>query len=197
MDGAAKELLEHELAPGKFICVNCGAPLTFDEDSGRESELERAACEYCDVVNDRALAELRKAKASARHEERVRIKRARDALRLGGIGVGVLLVVALAATFVTQASVIAANADLQRQRAQLQNVRERQHVVLEQWGRSPASPDRDAELSGAENRVRIERARYDEAAAAYNAKVGSLWSGFVARMFGLPDHAKLSNDPDW
>ena len=61
----------------------------------------------------------------------------------------------------------------------------------------PPGPDRDAELSGAENRVRIERARYDETAAAYNAKVGATWASLVARIFGLPPRARLSDDPHW
>ncbi len=195
MSAPATDLLEHELEPGKFICVNCGAPITFGE--AEETELERAACEYCDVVNERALAELRKAKARERHEERVRLERRRKALKVGATGLGVLFAVTLFAMFATQASLTAAQSEVRRQRAQLQNVRERQQVVLEQWTNAPAGPDRDAELSGAENRVRIERARYDEAASAYNAKVGSLWPGLVARTFGLPSHAKLSDEPDW
>lgn len=195
MGAPAKDLLEHELEPGQFICVNCGAPITFGE--AEETELERAACEYCEVVNERALAELRKAKARERHDERVRLQRRRNALKMGGTGLGVLFVVTLLGMFATQASLTAAQSEVRRQRSQLKNVRERQQVVLEQWANAPAGPDRDAELSGAENRVRIERARYDEAAAAYNAKVGSFWPGVVARTFGLPDHAKLSDDADW
>ncbi len=190
-------VLEQDLAPGHSICINCGAPLVFRAGPEDEPLLDQARCEYCNVINDRALAELRKERARKRHEERERQARKRKIMIGVGVGAAALVLVALIAVFGTQSELNDALAEVERSHAQLVNVRERQDVVLQQWGTMPPSPDRDAELSGAENRVRIERARYDEAAAAYNAEVGTAWGGFVARMFGLPARARLSDDPHW
>lgn len=80
------------------------------------------------------------------------------------------------------------------QRAQVVNVIERQAATHSTWGPAPESPERRAELAGAENRVRIARRQYDEAAAAYNAAAtsfpGSLWAG----LFGHPDRMPLSSE---
>jgi hypothetical protein len=45
--------------------------------------------------------------------------------------------------------------------------------------------------------VRIERARYDEAAAAYNAAAGTLWARLCTVPFGLPERAPRSNEDHW
>ena len=196
MNVPATAVLEQDLGPGKFMCVNCGAPLSFAAEEG-DSLLDQARCEYCDVVNDRALAELRKQRAAQRHEERKKEQRIRSMTWFAAATAGALLLIGIAAAIGTQRDLARDHAEVERRRAQLVNVRERQVVVIQQWGSMPPSPDRDAELSGAENRVRIERARYDEAAAAYNAQVGTPWSRFVARAFGLPTRARLSDDPHW
>lgn len=81
----------------------------------------------------------------------------------------------------------------QRAHAQVVNVRERQLATQRQWQNQPDGADKMAELSGAENRVRIERKRYDEAASAYNEAAasfpGSLWRG----LFGHPERLPLSD----
>lgn len=85
-------------------------------------------------------------------------------------------------------------AHAEAQRAQVVNVVERQAATQATWGTAPESPERRAELAGAENRVRIARRQYDEAAAAYNAAAmsfpGSLWAG----LFGHPDRMPLSSE---
>jgi hypothetical protein len=191
--------LEQDLAPDRSICINCGAPLSFRvrHDDSEDALLDQAKCEYCEVLNDRALAELRKQRARDRHAELEAQARRRKILVLTAGAAAAVLLVAMVAAFSTQSALNRALAEVERSHAQLVNVRERQEVVVRQWGTMPPGPDRDAELSGAENRVRIERARYDEAAAAYNARVGATWPSIVARIFGLPTRARLSDDPHW
>lgn len=182
-----------------FECVNCGAAVAFSalDDDGGQTVLEKAACAYCDVVNDRALAMLRQQRAAERHEEIATQKR-RDGTRLllGATAAVVLLLAAIAA-FNTRAGLATAHAEVERARAQVTNVRERQDVVLKRFAEAPVSPERDAEISGAENRVRIERARYDEVATKYNAAVGSPWARLCAAVFSLPAEAALSNTVSW
>lgn len=79
-------------------------------------------------------------------------------------------------------------------RAQVVNVVERQAATAATWGNAPQSPERQAELSGAENRVRIERRHYDEAAALYNAAASSFPGSLWASIFGRPDRLPLSSE---
>ena len=57
-----------------------------------------------------------------------------------------------------------------------------------------ATPERDAELAGATNRVAIERRRYDKVATEYNDAAGSLTGSLGAMFFGLPDRVPLSTE---
>ena len=79
-------------------------------------------------------------------------------------------------------------------RAQMVNVMDRKKDTLKTYGKAADSPDKLAALEGADNRIRVERRRYDEAATAYNTAVssfpGSMWAG----IFGMPDHVALSSE---
>ena len=75
---------------------------------------------------------------------------------------------------------------------------ERQVTVQKRYENQPLTTAREAELAGAENRVHIERKRYDEAASEYNTSAstfpGSLW----VTLFGLPERVELSGEiEDW
>ena len=188
-----------ELASQVFLCVNCGAQVSFEaaDDADDQTELEQAACDYCDVVNDRALAVLHKRNAHERHQQRLKEKK-RNTLRLFVlVSLAVVLLLTAIAAFNTQGDLSDAYGVVERSRAQLTNVRERQAAVVKRFANAPAGPDRDAELSGAENRVRIERARYDKASAAYNAQARSPWAALCARIFGLPTNVSLSTNVHW
>ena len=54
--------------------------------------------------------------------------------------------------------------------------------------------DSDAELLGAENRVRVEQKRYDEAAAKYNAEARGVGAGLARTFVGLPAEVPMSNE---
>lgn len=200
MTSTPSETALDELTPDVFLCVGCGAQVSFEGDggdSGSSTLLDRATCPYCEVVNDRALALLRKQQARERHEARLRDERRKQARVLAGAIALTLVALMGLAGVNTHAKLRDLHAQVERARAQVANVRERQEAVVTRFASAEASVGREAELSGAENRVRIERARYDEAAAVYNAAVGSAWGAACAAVTGLPERAPLSNEAHW
>lgn len=71
-------------------------------------------------------------------------------------------------------------AELNAKSRQVDSARERQKAVQKLMAKRPDSPDKDAELVGAENRVRVELKRCNEALAVYqraaNSFPASLWA---------------------
>lgn len=141
-----------------------------------------------------AIDSLERGRRMAR-EARERARKRRIALAIrGAIGLGgIAAALALGAAW-TRGVLAPAWSDVERARAQVETVRERRERVEEIWRDRPASLDRDAELAGAENRVGIERRRYDEAAAAYNARAGGLPHVLFCRVAGVPCRAELSSE---
>lgn len=177
------------------LCINCGAAVTFEERDGELMPSVR--CAFCGAVNQRAQAELRERKAEERQHALTLDARKRFFSFVGG---GVALIAALgSAAAIQQAGrgVTTAWADVERTRAQVVNVRERQaEVVARVKGQAP-TPEHEAELSGAANRVRVERRRYDEAAAAYNASTAGTLARLAARLHGLPATVPSSDAVSW
>lgn len=177
------------------ICINCGAAVTFEE---REGELMPSVrCAFCGAVNQRAQAELRERKAEERKLELESSARTRFLSFVGG---GLALIAALGAAAALQQAgrgVTQAWAEVDRARAQVVNVRQRQAEVLARFGGQPTTPEQEAEVSGAANRVRVERRRYDEAAAAYNASAAGTLAKLAARLHGLPTVAPASDAVSW
>lgn len=83
---------------------------------------------------------------------------------------------------------------VERQRAQVANVTRRRAETLAGVASMPPGQDREAELAGAENRVAVERRRYDEVVVGYSAAVASFPGAWVASLSALPDRLPLSND---
>ena len=84
--------------------------------------------------------------------------------------------------------------DVNEKRAQLQNVMDRQREVNARYAGQAATPERDAELAGATNRVAIERRRYDQAVNRYNTEAGSLTGSLGVTFFGMPENLPLSTE---
>lgn len=181
---------------GAFVCINCGAALSFDVEGGGTS-LEKAACRYCGVVNDRAQALLHQERAEDRRFEVAEQTRKRFMLQLGGALLGAGLLLGGIAAQQTGSRLSGLHAAVAQAKSQLISVRERRAQVVARFEQAPESEGRDAELSGAENRVRVEMKHYDDAAAEYNAAVENAWSRFCAKLAKLPDHAELSNGATW
>ncbi|AWV89223.1 hypothetical protein [Bradymonas sediminis] len=139
------------------------------EDLGIEQKyIEQARTE---LVRQRE-AEGRAAAAAA--------KRARS-LRLGvGIGAGALLLIFGIWAASASSTLADHEAALSAQSAQVASARERQKSVHRLFANRPDSPDKDAELVGAENRLRVEIKRCNEALSRYRRVAGafpaSLWA---------------------
>ncbi len=78
--------------------------------------------------------------------------------------------------------------------AQVVNVIERQQATEARYAALKESVDKDAELAGSENRVRIERRRYDEAAGSYNARVRRFPTNLWISSTAMPKRAPMSNE---
>lgn len=133
-----------------------------------------------------ALDELRRRRTELLATEREAARRKRGLVQAGAVVGGGVAVLFLIGAFMGQRGLSAALADVEGTRAQVVNVLERQVATRRQWEGKPDSPDKQADISGSENRVRVESKRYNDAAAAYNATArafpGSLW----AVLFGFP-----------
>ena len=85
---------------------------------------------------------------------------------------------------------------VEQQASQVENVIDRRDRVRVQWVPAPDGVDRDAELAGADNRVALERQRYDEAAAAYNSEVSEWPAQWFCGPRRAPCRAALSSEID-
>jgi hypothetical protein len=141
-----------------------------------------------------AVEALEQRRRRAAEEAAATALRRKRLLRRALIAGAALLAVLIAVPLWLQSGLRADLSEVQRQRAQVRNVTERQAATVAQWEKAPAGPDRSAELSGAENRVRIERKRYDDAAARYNTHAGGPLNSVTAALFGLPTQVPLSNE---
>ncbi len=175
-----------------FACVHCGAPLNFDLEHDSDP-----TCDYCGVINGRAQALLRKRRAQGRRQQRQRAALTRRIIIAASAVLFAVLVLVLLGTLHTQSELQELHSEAERAKSQVTNVVERQKAVRERYQGRADSPGKDAELNGAENRVRIERARYDQAAQRYNAEVGTGWGAFSAKLWGLPARVSLSDDAKW
>lgn len=159
-------------------------------------ELKEVAAEL-DIPPDLiepAVETMRRRREAELAAERARADRAKR-IRLGAIvGGGLLGVIVLVSTITTYTGLRDAKLAVDGRRAQVINVVERQQATIAQWASATASPDKHAELSGAENRVRIERARYDEAVMEYRRHAGGLFGWLVTSLTSYPDTLPLSSE---
>lgn len=107
---------------------------------------------------------------------------ARQKTLIFGGGIALIVVLAIGGLWSAMASSSLGNkeSELNAKVRQVQSARERQKSVAKLLAKRPDSPDKDAELVGAENRVRVELKRCNEALAAYqraaNSFPASLWA---------------------
>lgn len=78
------------------------------------------------------------------------------------------------------------HAAVEAQAAQVENVVARRATVAAHYADRPDGPDKDAEIVGAENRIRVESKRYADAATAYNAAARKFPAALVRPLTGLP-----------
>lgn len=168
-----------------------------EEDRAREAQLD-----VDDVVQigeelglddhhvERAVDELRD-----RQQRDVETSARRKKVLLIGAGVvGAVLVLLLLLGLSGRSSLRDLQAEVDEKRAQLQNVKERQREVNARYTGQAATPERDAELAGATNRVAIERRRYNKVVSRYNKEAGSLSGSLGVMFFGMPEKLPLSTE---
>jgi hypothetical protein len=163
------------------------------EDLKRIGEELDIPAEYIDKAMG-ALAQRREEQERERqaqeHARKARLARLR---RSAWVAAGMAGVLALSGLFVRN-GLNSTLADVSRQRAQVRNVVERRERVQQRYGSATPGPERDAELSGADNRVAVEQRRYDAAASGYNASASSFPTVLVVRLTGLPPSVPLSSE---
>ena len=172
----------------------------------RQEDIERLTVEELEEVGQelgieaRYVAQpvetLRSRRAAAEAEARAAARRRRRLLLSAGLAVAAVVALVVVMALVGRSSLHAQLAQVEQQRAQVMSVRERQRHIAETLTGAAQTSEREAELIGSENRVRVETKRYDGAAAEYNRQAVSL-SGTAARwLFDLPARVPLSSDGD-
>ena len=167
-----------------------------DIDQSRLSveELQEVAAEL-DIPTEfvvPAIDALRQRRENLLAADRLRKKRFKTGLI---ISIAALTVLTFSAVGV-QSGLSSRLAEAELARAKVLTVLKHQRETKKVWEPRPDSSDRQAELDGAANRVRVETGRYDKAVTEYNqASRGFLHS--LARMFSvLPDKLPLSSEID-
>lgn len=118
--------------------------------------------------------------------------------RMAAMVISAMLVITALWTYGVRGTLTDLAAEVDAKGAQVASVMERQVKVNARYEGLEATPDRDAELAGAENRVRVEMRRYDEAATAYNKAAQGLMATLAQAFFGLPSEVPLSSErQDW
>ena len=143
-----------------------------------------------------AIEEVRRRREKELAAERAALRARRRAIRIGaGVSAGLGVVLAIWA-LVQRSSMQEALLAAQSQRSQVVNVIDRQGATHAQWDDASDSAEKRAELSGAENRVRVERKRYDELATAYGREASSLMGKVWVSLGGYPAELPLSSEID-
>lgn len=125
----------------------------------------------------------------ASRAEKVEAVARRSTLRNLGIGAGGVVVVLV---IVTQATLSGPRAEALAALAQVENVTDRRDSLLGQL-RSAGVDARAVqdEIIGAENRIAVERQRYQQAAAAYNRAAGTFPRSLFRGLLGYPKELPL------
>ena len=115
---------------------------------------------------------------------------------IGGVAAGLAAIV-LVWGLAARSSVRTAWSRVEKHRAQVLNVRDRQRATAVQWDGVADSPRKSAELTGAENRVRVEQKNYDAAAVEYNDTASGLMARVVVAWGDYPESVPLSSEVKW
>lgn len=167
-----------------------------DADTLTVEELEEVAAEL-DIEPEyvsRAVEALRQRRAQAQKQLQQQ-KQRRKAIMAAIIALVVAILGGLGVTAaVGQGGLHQRANEVSQRRAQVVNVLERQQGVERRLKGQEMTPDREAEIIGAENRVRVEARRYDQAATEYNNYTRSLPGRVGAKVTDLPDKMPLSTE---
>ncbi len=138
------------------------------------------------------------AAATLEEQKRAALERAAQRKRyaaalLAGLVFSVVLLVSIAA--IGRSSLVEQRVEVDGKRARVASVIARRNDMLTNLeGADLASEERWAEISGSENRISVEKRRYDEAATEYNRRAATFSGSLGASLFGHPKHIELSDE---
>jgi hypothetical protein len=141
-----------------------------------------------------AIEQVRRRRQQALAAEQAAAKVAAERRRIATWAAAFVAVLAMGAGLWASSTIGAAHRAVQQQRAQVVNVLDRQVATERQWSTAAASSDKQAELSGAENRVRLERKRYDQKVTAYREAIDGPIASVVRWIGGYPADMPLSSE---
>lgn len=133
-------------------------------------------------------------RAAARAEAVARASLRRKIMAVAAAAVTAVLLGLAALTGVGHTGLTNRYAAVEASRAQVVSVLERQEKVETRYRGLTLDRDREAEIIGAENRVRVETRRYDTAAAEYNRYASGLSASLARAAFDHPARVKLSGE---
>ncbi len=143
---------------------------------------------------DRARNELQRRREKERERKKRRRRRRRRWKRRLTIGATVAGVIFGLWSWVAVSNLRQTHARIESQRAEIANQQDRKEAIEEQFADQPDSPEKQAQLTGSENRLRVAIQRYNRAAADYNRRAGSFPAALWAPLVGLPADVPTAND---
>lgn len=141
-----------------------------------------------------AVETLRRRRADAQAREAAQRARRRKIALGAAVAAAAVAVIVGAMAMIGRSGLSERLAAVRAQHAQVVNVMERQRQVDARLAGQPQTPDRQAEMLGSENRVRVETKRYNQAASAYNERVSSLTGGLALALFDLPERVPMAHE---
>lgn len=167
-----------------------------DEDEGQLSLEElREIGDDLDIPAEyieRAQTELQKTRAETKAETKAKTEQQAAVIRKALLGGGIVVLLVTGWAYFALSGLSTLHAAVEAQGAQVANVTARKTEVLKAYAGKPDSPDKTAEVIGAENRIRVENKRYSEFAADYNAAAGQFPAVIFHGVAGLPDSVPVT-----
>lgn len=160
-----------------------------NQESLSDEELQEVGAElgipaeYIDQARD----ELERRRREERTREERLEKRRRRWRRRGLIAGGALLVVFGLWSWIATAKLNQSYSAVESHRSEVRNQLDRKAAIREQFADQPDSPEKQAQLTGSENRVRVAIQRYNDVAADYNRRARSFPASLWKSIVGLPD----------
>jgi hypothetical protein len=133
--------------------------------------------------------------AEQRQDEQRQAQRARQSrrriLRAAGISAALIVLVFGVWSYAAVSKLGPLHANVEAHRAEVANMQERKVDIEQQFADRPDSLEKDAQLVGSQNRLRVATKRYNEAAAAYNRQASTFPASMWTSVVGLPTHVSL------
>ena len=174
--------------------IGLAAEMMRDEQDVLSADDMRAVATELDIppeYMERARKELTRRRTEAKRLAAQAQARKKRFVKVSAIVLAVTTAVIALWGWSAVSSLRAIHTTVEAQRAQLANVRTRKTAVQQQLAGRPDSVDKDAELIGAENRIRVESQRYATIAAQYNSAAASFPASMFAPLAGLPRSVPL------